>query len=205
MVDIRFSEGPGDFSSGEELLLDESAPIIAPTDWSRDGKYIAYTKAGPTTLPGIWVLPLSGSRTPFRFRESRASEGHAHFSPDGRWMVYTSEEAGKGREVFVAPFPGPGAVHLVSDGGGMQPMWSKDGKELFYFRPDGTLMSAAVETGRTFKPGIPRKLFSVAVNLTVGLGNEYAVSKDGNRILVNVVSKPKPITVVLDWLALTKR
>lgn len=135
----------------------------------------------------------------YESRESRA------LSPDGRWMAYTSDEAGKGRDVYVAPFPGPGAVHLVSEGGGHAAMWSKDGKELFYFRPNGTLMSAAVETGRAFKPGVPRKLFTVPVGLTVGWGNEYAVSSDGNRFLVNVLSRPKPITVVLDWLALTKR
>jgi dipeptidyl aminopeptidase/acylaminoacyl peptidase len=189
-----------DFSDGEALFHSVDGGGITPTDWSRDGKYIAYTSP-----EGIGILPLSGARTPFRFRESPVIDGHAHFSPDVQQVAFTSQESGTGREVYVAPFPGKGPVRKVSVGGGTQPMWHPNGKELFFLAPDDGLMSVAVETGRTFTHEQPRKLFTVQVNQTIGLGNEYAVSKDGSRFLVNVLPSPKQITVVQDWLLLTKR
>jgi hypothetical protein len=186
-----------DFSDRDEIFHSGGG---TPTDWSRDGKYIAYTSA-----KGIWILPLSGARTPFPLRESPVIDAHAHFSPDVRWVAFTSQESGAGREVYVAPFPGKGPVYKVSAGGGTQPMWHPNGKELFFLAPDDGLMSVAVETGQTFKHEQARKLFTVQVNQTFGQGNEYAVSKDGSRFLVNVLPSPKHITVVLDWLLLTKR
>ena len=84
-------------------------------------------------------------------------------------------------------------------------MWHPNGKELFFLAPDDGLMSVAVETGPTFTREQPRKLFTVRVNQTIGAGNEYAVSKDGSRFLINVLPSPKHITVVQDWLLLTKR
>jgi Tol biopolymer transport system component len=190
-----------DFSNREEIFhasVDKGSGT--PTDWSRDGKYLAYTAAG-----GIWILPLSGARTPFPFRESPVVDRHAHFSPDVRWVAFTSQESGTGRQVYVAPFPGKGPVQQVSARGGTQPMWHPNGKELFFLAPDDGLMSVAFETERTFKHEQPRKLFTVRVNQYFGAGNEYAVSKDGSRFLVNVLPSPKHITVVLDWLTLTKR
>jgi Tol biopolymer transport system component/DNA-binding winged helix-turn-helix (wHTH) protein len=196
-----------DFSREEQLLLDDSVPpqhVIAPTDWSRDGAYIAYTKSGPATH-AIWMLPLSGDRQPFPFRQSTADEGQAHFSPDGRWVAFTSQQSGGRREVHVAPFGGNGPVQQVSVGGGTQPMWQSDGSELFFLGPDGGVMSVAVKTGRRFEHSPPRKLFEIHVNQTVGFGNEYAVSSDGQRFLANLLSPQRPITVVLDWLTLPKR
>jgi hypothetical protein len=192
-----------DFSDREEIFhaVDKSGIRAGtPTDWSRDGRYVAYTSA-----EGIWILPLSGAGTPFPFRESPVIDGHAHFSPNVHWVAFTSEESATGREVYVAPFPGKGAVSKVSSGGGTQPIWHPNGKELFFLAPDNGLMSVAVETERMFRHEQPRKLFTVQVNQTFGLGNEYAVSKDGRRFLVNVLPSPKHITVVLDWLPLTKR
>jgi Tol biopolymer transport system component len=197
-----------DLAGSDELLLDDSVPprnIIAPTDWSRDGKYLAYTKSGAAML-GVWVLPVSASGPSFMFQElPPGNKAHAHFSPDGRWLAYTSDESGKGPDVYVAPFPSGEPAHQISVGGGTHPLWSHDGKELFFFRPDGALMSARVETGRAFAASVPVELFSTSVNLTIGFGTEYAVSHDGQRFLVDVLSKPRQITMVFDWPSLSAK
>ena len=167
-----------DFSDREEIFhsVDRRGPT--PTDWSRDGKYLAYTNA-----EGIWILPLSGARTPFPFRESPVIDGHAHFSPDVRWVAFTSQKSGAGREVYVAPFPGKGPVYQVSAGGGTQPMWHPNGKELFFLAPDDGLMSVAVETGTNVQARTAAETVHGPSEPDLGLGNEYAVSKDGSRFL----------------------
>ena len=172
---------PGDLSRVESLLLDSTPPrnAIAPTDWSSDGKYIAYTESGGNEPTQIWILPLSGSRTAYRFRQVNAHQGNAHFSPDGTWVVFTSEELGSRgegsvsrREVWVAPFSGAGPPHKISDNGGLQPSWSRDGSEIFFLSPDGALMSAQVTQGPRFSAQPARPLFSVAVDTSRGWGNQ---------------------------------
>jgi eukaryotic-like serine/threonine-protein kinase len=204
---------PGDLSRVESLLLDSTPRrnAIAPTDWSSDGKYIAYTESGGNEPTQIWMLPRSGSRTPYRFRQANAHQGNAHFSPDGNWVVFTSEELGSrgqgsvsGREVWVAPFSGAGPPHKVSDTGGFQPSWSRDGREIFFLSPDGALMSAQVTQGRRFSAAPARPLFGVDVDTSRGWGNQYAVSRDGRRFLINALDESRPITYVLDWRALIK-
>ena len=205
---------PGDLSRVESLLLDSTPPrnAIAPTDWSSDGKYIAYTESGGNEPTQIWMLPLSGARTPYRFRSANAHHGNAHFSPDGNWEVFTSEELGSRgqgsvsrREVWVAPFSGAGPPHKISDNGGFQPSWSRDGTEIFFLAPDGGLMSSRVTQGRRFTAAPARRLFPVAVDTSRGWGNQYAASRDGRRFLINALDEPRPITYVLDWLAMTKQ
>ncbi len=196
-----------DFGHEEEVLLDDAVPpnrMIAPTDWSRNGAYLAYTKSALGNTD-IWIMPMSGSRTPFPFHVAPGNDAHAHFSPNGKWMAFTSDISGAGPEVYVAPIPGPGPVHMVSAGGGTQPAWNSDGKELFFIGAGSALMSARVETGRVFKAEVARKLFTASVNVAIGVGNEFAVSRDGKRFLVNVHPKPAPITYVLDWRALATK
>lgn len=205
---------PTDFSHEETVLLDStpSRPVVAATDWSADGQHIAYTESGGDQPTQIWMLPLAGARTPFRFRQVKANEGNAHFSPDGKWVVFTSEEQGSRgegsvsrREIFVAAFSGGGPVFKISDSGGLQPFWSRDGNEIFFLSLDDGLMSARVTQGRRFTAERARKLFPIAVNTSEGWGNQYAASRDGKRFLVNALLEQSPITYVLDWLALTKQ
>ncbi len=116
-----------------------------------------------------------------------------------RWRLRRKNPA-PGARFMLRLFPGRDPCDRVSAGGGTQPMWHPNGKELFFLAPDDGMMSVAVEPGRTFTHEQPRKLFTVQVNQSLGSGNEYAVSKDGSRFLVNVLPSPKHITVVLDWL-----
>jgi dipeptidyl aminopeptidase/acylaminoacyl peptidase len=186
-------------TSGKEQLLhdDPSAAIVAATDWSRDGRFLAFTRSSPDT-PSIWILPMTGHAKPFKFRDTPAALGNAHFSPDGRWIAFSSDESGKQKEVYVAPFPGPGTVQQVSIGGGTQPAWRADGSELFFCAPDGSMMSAVVAKGPQLTIDEPRKLFQVPVNLTVGHGNEYGVSNDGQKFFVSVLDPTLPITVTVN-------
>ena len=119
----------------EEVLF-QSVNAKFPTDWSRDGRFILYRDRDLKTSDfSLQVLPVGGDRKPVPFVKTTFSVSHGQFSPDARWVTYSSNESGKW-EVFVAPFPGPGGKWQVSTAGGFEPRWRRDGKELFYIAPD---------------------------------------------------------------------
>jgi Tol biopolymer transport system component len=135
---------------------------------------------------------------------SNFEEHRGQFSPDGRWVVYISDESGR-PEIYVRPFPGPGGQWQVSTNGGVQPRWNPDGKELYYIAPDGQLMAAsiAVQNG-AIEAGAPMALFQTRVS---GGGTntytkpQYDVAPDG-RFLINTItdaSTTAPITLLLNW------
>jgi Tol biopolymer transport system component len=195
---------------GEEVLLaDEGNNVSA--NWSPDGRFLLYDRVGLNA--DMWVLPLAGDRKPFPFLRTSANEFDGHFSPDGRWVAYRSDESGRA-EVYVVPFGGTGsasgAKRQVSTGGGNFPRWRKDGREIFYVTspPDATLMAAAVTARDTaFDVGTVERLFALRLPATQGLF--YDVSPDGRRFLVNmppeVTTAPAPITVVVNWTAGLRR
>jgi serine/threonine protein kinase/Tol biopolymer transport system component len=181
--------------------------ILAPSSWSSDGRYLAFTR-GAGSQADIWVLPLFGDRKAFAVAHTRFSETSAAFSPDGRWIAYASDERGT-RDVYVEPFPPNGDRHLVSQSSAGEPLWRHDGKELFFLRQDdGTLMAAAVDATRGFETVATQTLFQPnAARYNTGLGN-YAVSRDGQRFLVNSrreQSSGVPLTVVVNWLAAVQK
>jgi eukaryotic-like serine/threonine-protein kinase len=185
-TDELLVEGPGNFT-------------MTPSGWSSDGQFIAYTTRGSN----VWILPLSGDRKPFAFVETPFIEASAVFSPDGRWIAYTSNEGGQ-LDVYVQSFPGPGTKSQVSRNGGSHPVWRPDGRELFYLGPDGTMMSVPIGHGRSFDAGLPQALFRANV-WTLARNQVYAVTKDGQRFLVTATpqksSGAAPLTVVLNWTA----
>jgi Tol biopolymer transport system component len=192
-------------SSGPEQPLWKSATTNYPTDWSRDGRFLAYTDLAAATNLDLWVLPLSGDKKPAIFLQTPANEDNAVFSPDGHWIAYDSDESGS-REVYVKAFPlDSSGYRMVSRNGGWQPMWQGDQSQLFFLAPDGTLMSAAVSTAKGFDPGAPKARFLTGAAAFIGAGTnrrQYAVAKDGKRFLV-IVPEPHPaaITVFVNWLA----
>jgi eukaryotic-like serine/threonine-protein kinase len=195
---LKSSSGAGN----EELLLDSPA-LNHPLDWSRDGRFILYLNVQPKNAADLWVLPLFGDRKPFVFLATPFNEGNAQFSPDVRWVAYDSNESGR-YEIYVRPFPGPGGKWQVSNVGGSQPRWRPDGKELFYVAADGKLMSVSVETtSETFKAASPAELFATRLLEISGTSRQqYSVSPDGQRFLINVPTDSAtipPITVVLNW------
>ena len=193
--------GTGD----EEVLLEGSTATFstaAPSSWSSDGRFIAYTNgAGP--LADVWILPLSGERHPFPLAQTTFAETSGMFSPDGRWIVYSSDEGGQ-RDVYAQPFPATGARYPVSKGGGSHPVWRADSKELFFIRgADAMLMAMPIPATPQWDPGEPRPLFITTVR-PARPGQQYAVTKDGNRFLMNSRIQDtvvQPLTVVINWTA----
>ena len=178
------------------------------TDWSQDGRFLAYHAPGPKTGWDVWVLPLAGERKPIPFVQTEFTEVQGQFSPDGKWLAYASDESGL-FEVYVRPFPSPGGKWQVSTSGGTQPQWRRDGKELFYLAEDGGLRGVEVKADSTFKAGAPRPLFHARFPTAAApFGRTYCVTSDGQRFLVTRVmeeDKAIPITVVLNWTADLKR
>jgi len=198
--------------AGQGELLFHSDENKTPLDWSRDGRFLLFTQRGKTTGSDLWVLPMQGDHKPIPYLVTPAYEGQAKFSPDGHWVVYASNESGT-REIYVQPFPvSTGGKWPVSNGGGSQPRWSHDGKELFYFTPDNTLMAVSVTTnGETFQPGVPKALFRATVLGGTGGGPtiswRYDVSPDGQRFLINTAieeATAAPVTMVLNWQSAIK-
>jgi dipeptidyl aminopeptidase/acylaminoacyl peptidase len=175
--------------------------------WSRDGRYLLYTIGDGVPTFDLWVLPLFGDQKPFPFLATPFAETRAKFSPDGRWVAYTSNESGRA-EVFVAPFPKADAKYRISTGAGSWSRWRPDGKGIFYLTPGDTLMSAEVNgQGPTFAVGAVTPLFKMETRAG-GQRYPYDVSPDGQRFLVNTsVEQPEspPITVVVNWTAALRK
>jgi serine/threonine protein kinase len=181
-------------SSREELLItDESKQA---TDWSRDGQYLLYRSLNPKTGEDIWALPLTGDKKPFPVVRTEFEERDAQFSPDGKWIAYQSNDSGR-FEIYVQPFPGPGARIPVSTSGGTQVRWRRDGKELFYIAPTGELTAVSFDTARIGKP-VPLFLAHVGAFQDISLPH-YIPSSDGQRFLMDTVVEENapPITVIL--------
>jgi len=210
-------EGPQNLyrktSSGagaEELVFKSNEPKFAQ-DWSRDGRFLLYS-TGSGNLD-LWVLPLDGEPKPQKYVATEFNESQGRFSPDGRFVAYSSNASGRS-EVYVQPFPNAAeGKWMVSTGGGSAPRWRRDGKELYYTSADSKIMAVEVSTTQTFKKGVPKELFSAPIwgggtstNVT-----RYDVTADGQRFLINAVpsggsgGEVTPITVILNWPQLLKK
>jgi serine/threonine protein kinase/Tol biopolymer transport system component len=193
----------------DELILESSLTKFS-RDWSTDGRFLLFVQVDPKTLGNLWVLPLFGERKPFPIVNTSFQESHGQFSPDCRWVAYISNESGR-FEVYVQPFPGRGGEWQVSTGGGIEPRWRRDGKELFYIAPDGKLMAVPIQSaGQTLDARAPVALFQTRI---VGgsqdlQGQQYAVAADGQRFLINITvdeSSSSPITIVTNWARALKK
>jgi serine/threonine-protein kinase len=144
-------------------------------------------------------LPIGRDPKPFPLATTRFNETQARFSPDGRWVAYTSDESGV-PQVFVRATPPGAAVRQVSTDGGAQPTWSKGGRELFYLAPDGTLTVVPIAS-TPLEPGTPQSLFQTGSEeaLYPRVRNHYAVTTDGERFLLNRVKVRSRLEVALNW------
>jgi Tol biopolymer transport system component len=194
---------PASGRGNEEPLLKTSQAKF-PTDWSSDGKLLLYMETNAKSKWDVWILPLEGDRTPRPFSQGDFDKVDAKLSPDGKWIAYSSDESGQ-PQIYVQPFPGGGGKYQISTGGGGNPRWRRDGKELFYIRGDGKLMAVEVKAGSTFETGAAKPLFDTPVRFVASLllVDPYAVSRDGQRFLTNDFAETSapPITVVLNWTA----
>jgi Tol biopolymer transport system component len=201
----------------EELVLKNDAGK-SPRSWSTDGRFIVYDSVAAVrdgrTTSDIWVLPLMGDRKPFPFLATPATEGQGVLSPDGKWMAYTSDESGQ-FDVYVQPFPATGGKWLVSTGGGIEPRWRGDGKELYYVSaaPE-KIMAVDVKTeAAMFIASVPHALFNVPGIRASGpgpggFGGSYSVSKDGQKFLAAIqptAEVSNPLSIALNWTVMLKK
>jgi dipeptidyl aminopeptidase/acylaminoacyl peptidase len=188
-----------------ERLASGSVEYQAPSSWSPDGKSLAFVVRNAETDKDIWIVPRNGEAEPFL--STRFSEEYPEFSPDGRWLVYTSDESGRD-EVYVRPYPGPGRALQISTEGGLSPGWSRDGSELFYRWQEDFFAVPITIDGENLRPGTPLKLFDLhhtaypVRSWDVGADGRFLVTgekTDADLDLIRDRFYPDRIHVVLNW------
>lgn len=203
-----------DGSGGEEKLLanDLDDASAMPDSVSPDGKTLLFGRQGSAGAKETDALSLEGSGKIQPVLRSTFNQSQARFSPDGHWVVYISNESGRD-EVYVQPFPTTGGKWMVSNGGGVYPLWARNGREIF-FRNEDKVMSVPVETQPAFKPGTPRMLFQGGAYRYLGFGSylatgNYDVAPDGQHFLMikeqEALPTSKELGVVVHWTDELKR
>ena len=212
--------------SGQEERLLQSSLTDFTHQWSRDGRFVVFSRFGGKTKRDLWVLPMdspvsepgAADRKPIPFLQSEFDEFHGQLSPNSHWMAFTSNRSGP-REVYVRPFPAGEGEYTISIAGGQMPRWRGDGKELFFVTADGKMMAVSIKTGPPavkgaaqppFEAGTPTALFDAPmVNARTDMLFEYDVTADGKRFLINTTgadaASAPPLTVVVNWLAGVKK
>ena len=192
---------------GDETPLHELASVGLSSDWSRDGLIVLRGLVDPNTKGDIWVVPLSKGDKAFPYLNNDYHEAQPRLSPNGRWLAYVTDRLGR-VEVYVDAFSGDASNRSaargtwpISTGGGSRPVWSRDGKQLFFISADRKMMAVDVNPdaqGR-FDFAAPKPLFDAAIS-----GNpwdEFDVSGDG-RFLLPVPGQRttrEPLTVIVNW------
>ena len=190
-------------ASGNDQQLELLNADEIPTSWSPDGKNILTTRwiNGRAT---IWQRQPEAGQGSLVLQSNAFDQAGGVFGPNGRFFAYMSNESGR-YDAYVQTFPPSGPKWPISSGGGAFPIWRSDGREMFYFTLDGTLMAVDVKTDGTFESGTPKQLFKITVPQTSGM--PYAVSADGTRFLLNAPAEESsaPLIVVLNWTARLKQ
>jgi eukaryotic-like serine/threonine-protein kinase len=192
----------------DEALLLKSGDSKYPSSVSRDGRFLLYFANNPKTKYDLWVLPLDGSAKPFPFLQTESNEIDGHFSPNGQWVAYASDESGR-YEIYVRRFSpdtpsAAGGKWQISYNGGSEPRWSTDGRELYYLSPDWKLMVVEITTGPLFQPGTPKLLFQAPQQSGLTAG-DYTVDGKHFLFLAPAEQGDAPFTVVVNWQADLKK
>ena len=202
-------EKPTD-GTGSEKLLVSSALGKYPTNWSSDGRFILYFAVGRDGSTDSWLVPMTpeGPGQPSIYLDTPFRASWAVFSPDGRWVAYESNESGRD-EIYAQSFSPPGtsatppARWQVSVDGGIYPLWSPSGKEIYYLDPAGAMMAAPVAlSGSALTFGAPARLFPTHIyggGVDRGLGRHYDVTRDGRFLIDSELEDSSPITLLQHW------
>ncbi|HKE25456.1 MAG TPA: protein kinase [Bryobacteraceae bacterium] len=196
---------PADGSGATRPLLEDDATEYVDS-WSPDGKYVAYSRSDPDAKRGwdIWVLPLFGGLKPYPVVESQSNKDDPSFSPDEKWLAYDSDESGQW-EVYVVAFPHGDGKWQVSKGGGQQPRWRGDGKELFFVGTGNRLMAAEVrDKGASLEIDHAQAL---PIHPVPSPFRTYDVTRDGKRFIVITGSGgpgARDIGIISNWPALLR-
>ena len=192
-----------DGSSEEEALTTKPDVLPSPSTISPDGRFLVFTETGAQVEDdnGLWVMQLDGDRTPRRLFPQADDEESPQLSPDGKWVAFEGPVSAR-KEIHVSPFPGPGPRHQISTSGGAEPLWSRDGRELF-FQEGARLMVAAVTASGTFASEPPRLLYEGRFLGSVNSRTPWSITPDGSRFLrIQRVEAERAITrvdLVLNW------
>jgi serine/threonine protein kinase len=191
---LKNADGSG---SEEEVANLGAVSQVNPWDWSRDGKYVLCRKGNE-----LWYLSWP-ERVARPLLQAKWTVRNAQFSPDGRWMAYASNETGK-MEIYVSPFLSATGKWQLSTGGGQEPRWRQDGKELFYVSAEGKMMAVAVTAGASFEAGSPVALFQTHRRQSIAAQDvfSYDVSGGGQRFLIATKvdeANAAPLSALLNW------
>jgi Tol biopolymer transport system component len=190
-----------------QMLVPPAAGMFA-WDWSEDGRLVLYSAADPKTRKiHLWTVTVDDEKKREPITQTQFNELQPQVSPGGRWISYMSDESGR-YEIYVRPFSESsqqGGKIKVSEGGGTEARWRRDGKELFYLSDQTKMMAVEVSTTPSFKAGVPHPLFQTRIHR--GSGFQWDVSPDGKRFLFATVATEKSdaITIVTNWQATLKK
>lgn len=213
MGEFKLQQTPVDRSAPAQPVPAEGQSQSADS-WSPDGSELVYTAVNPGEAPRIMTVPFKGG-SPRPLEASGFAQGSPKFSPDGHWVTYCSAESGK-PQVYVRAYPRPGAKIQISSDGGTDPVWKRDGSELYYRNGD-SMMAVTVSMASTFKAGRPQELwkgrYSHGMSSSCGppgaTSSNYDATADGQRFLMIKDEAPtavsKQIVVVLGWADEVKR
>jgi Tol biopolymer transport system component len=196
---ITFARAASDGSGGQPQALATARRVFdQPLEWLPDGRVVLYQDGN------IWMRSIDGQAEPTPIAPTEYAQIQGRIAPDGKWLAFASNESGR-YEVYVRPFPAGSGKWRVSADGGVEPAWRGDGRELFFLAPDRELMAAPIATQPQFTVGRPERLFQTRMSTVVNTAmvrNQYVVTRDGSRFLINEpVGEAPPITVVLNWPA----
>jgi len=194
---FAFYEKNADGSGSEEEKADQGLVLFNPWDWSHDGKYVLFRKGNELGYL-TWTDHVAKMLTPANW-----TVRGAQLSPDGRWFAYASNESGS-MEIYVSTFPDAKGKWQISSGGGQEPRWRGDGKELFYMSTDGKMMAVSIIEGSSFEAGTPAALFTTHRRQPVSSQDIYSydVSRDGQKFLIvtNADQGPAaPLSILMNW------
>jgi Tol biopolymer transport system component/predicted Ser/Thr protein kinase len=192
---------------GSARTILQSSHNVFISDWSPDGRYLMYQEQSPEALGDLWLLPASGDRKPIPYLKTPFHEVNGQFSPDGKWVSYTSNESGR-VEVYVQSFPAGGAKFTVSTNGGDLARWRPDQRELFYRALDGKLMGVSVRpAGQGLEFGTPVALMSVQPPTGAIAAYPYDIGRDGRILALAPVAgeAASPLTVIMNWQTTLKK
>ena len=184
-----------DLTSGKEDPLVPFDEPVALDQWTPDGQFIIFRTMGKA----VFAMPLIGDRTPRMLADTPFIEDEVHVSPDGRWVAFHANESGRW-EVYIAAFPAFASKRQISSGGGVQPQWRADGRELFYLGFDGSMMSVRVDGRTELSVSSPSLLFTTRIAADPNTP-KYGVTADGQRFL-GLERSPRSgsFTVLFNWL-----
>jgi eukaryotic-like serine/threonine-protein kinase len=189
---------------GDEVIF-KSEPAKYPSSLSPDGKYIVLTIYTPKYSADIVLLQMPEHKL-IPFLQTGFYEYSGQVSPDGRWIAYNSDESGR-PETYIQSFPVPGEKWQISTNSGIQPRWRADGKELFFIGGDNKIWAVEIKSNGTLEPGVPKPLFAVRVRSMFDR-YDYAVSPDGQRFLVNMLTESQEapsVELLFNWQKLIRR